>query len=61
VNRRATLRLEAVPLLWEPPALAGGAELQFSEKAFDPGMGFSPGFRMPALKRMNNFETFQEH
>jgi hypothetical protein len=52
--------LEAVPFRREPPALAGGAELEFSENAFDPRMGFSPGFRMPALKRINKLETFQE-
>ena len=39
---------------WEPPASAGGAELQFSEKASDPKVGFSPGNvgfieRLPAM------------
>src|ERR1700730_18531516 len=35
----------ARPFWWEPPALAGGAGLQSSEKAVRlSGKGFSPGF-----------------
>ncbi len=37
---------------WKPPALAGGSWTLVQRKAVDLKMGFSPGFPMPALKRI---------
>jgi hypothetical protein len=68
VSRHGRILVRAMVSRWEPPALAGGAGLQSSEKTGAMQVGFSPGIlrsayasasrRGPALKRIIEVGAF---